>query len=106
MEKYKEQKEQIHEQRSREKMCLSKLAFKTKEEAFQKGQRVYQCKFCGKWHRSGQQAKFASELKKAGKPIRSGLKILSKTPGGYWNFVIIKPGSRKRKKSLKNTAET
>jgi len=96
MDKYKDQKEQIHEQIRREKMCLNKLTFNTKEEAFLKGQRVYKCKFCEKWHRSGQQAKFIAELKSIGKPIESGLKILSKTPGGYWDFVIVKPKHKKK----------
>ena len=39
-------------------MCIDKKQFNSKEESFQKGQRSYLCKHCGKWHRSGQTTKF------------------------------------------------
>lgn len=59
--------------RRAEKMCRQKRSFATEEEAFQKGQRIYQCPLCGNWHRSGQQAAFinqtvrkASTIKKTG----------------------------------------
>jgi hypothetical protein len=106
MEKYKELKEKIRSQRSKAKMCLNKRKFKTKEAAYLKGQRVYKCKFCGKWHRSGQQARIISEIKNIGRPIKSGLKILSRPIGGYWDFVIIKPNQKKKSKPAKKSAES
>lgn len=33
--------------------CDRKVAYNTEEEAFQKGQAVYRCRYCGKFHRSG-----------------------------------------------------
>jgi hypothetical protein len=67
MNKYKQLSEEARALRSKVKMCLSKRAYNTKEAAMQKSQRVYQCKHCGKWHRSGQFAKFVNYLKhKAG----------------------------------------
>lgn len=42
--------------RRAEKICYQKKMYANAEEAFQKGQRIYQCPFCRNWHRSGQQA--------------------------------------------------
>lgn len=66
MNKYKHLSKKAQQLRSKMKMCLTKRSYETKEEAYQKGQRIYQCKHCGKWHRSGQFAKFLSDLKYKG----------------------------------------
>lgn len=63
MNKYKDKSRLARLLRKIAKMCLNKKAFETEEEAFQQGQRIYQCKHCGKWHRSGQMATFIAELR-------------------------------------------
>lgn len=68
--KYKHLKKKIHKQRSKEKMCLNKVAFETQELAYQKGQANYKCKYCGKWHRSGQMTKFIVQLKNSINDLR------------------------------------
>jgi len=64
MNKYKKQSGLARMFRKIAKMCLNKKAFETEEEAFQSGQRIYKCKHCGKWHRSGQLATFIAEIKR------------------------------------------
>ena len=44
------------------KYCQRKRAYESEAEAFQKGQRTYRCKYCGKWHRSGALTKFIVQL--------------------------------------------
>jgi hypothetical protein len=46
------------------KMCERKRKYATREEAFQKGQEVYQCKHCGYWHRSGSLASLVAKVSK------------------------------------------
>ncbi len=65
--KYKNLKRKAQKLRSKNKMCLDKKAFETKEDAFQKGQSSYQCKHCGKWHRSGQMTEFIVKIKNKSK---------------------------------------
>lgn len=62
MNRYKELSKQAQKLRSKLKMCVSKKSYETKQLAYQKGQRVYQCPHCGKWHRSGQFARFVKQL--------------------------------------------
>lgn len=45
-------------------MCESKAVFETEEEAYQKGQKSYQCPYCHKWHRSGSFTKLVRTLEK------------------------------------------
>jgi hypothetical protein len=44
------------------KSCIRKKRFATEAEAFQKGQRSYQCRHCGGWHRSGALTKIIVQL--------------------------------------------
>jgi hypothetical protein len=46
------------------KTCERKKKFESADAAFQKGQHVYQCRYCGKWHRSGALTKFIVQLTK------------------------------------------
>jgi hypothetical protein len=46
------------------KSCTRKTAFETEAAAFQKGQRSYLCRHCGKWHRSGALTKLIVTLSK------------------------------------------
>lgn len=39
--------------RRKNRTCTWKRVYETKEAAYQKGQVVYHCPFCGKYHRSG-----------------------------------------------------
>ncbi len=64
MNKYKHLSDEARKLRSKIKMCLSKRSYETKEEAYQKGQEIYKCKHCGKWHRSGQLSRFMYHLRK------------------------------------------
>lgn len=34
------------------KACDRKTAYESEAAAFQKGQRAYHCRYCGKWHRT------------------------------------------------------
>jgi hypothetical protein len=45
-------------------VCEKKKSYETREEAHQKGQEVYKCKFCKKWHRSGSLISLLSKAKK------------------------------------------
>lgn len=53
-----------HESRVAQKMrrvergCLYKKAWNSPEEAVQKGQAVYHCEYCGKWHRTSKKATY------------------------------------------------
>lgn len=60
--KYRSLKRKAQKLRAKKKMCLSKKQFETEKDAFQKGQAIYKCKHCGKWHRSGKMAKFIVEI--------------------------------------------
>ena len=51
------------EKRREEKMCGNKTAYSTKELAFQKGQTIYKCEYCNKWHRSSQLDRLLKTLK-------------------------------------------
>ncbi len=63
MNKYNHLAKEARKLRSKIKMCLSKKSYATKEEAWQKGQTIYQCRHCQKWHRSGQFTQFVQLLK-------------------------------------------
>lgn len=43
--------------------CERKTAYNSPEEAFQKGQQVYRCGYCHKYHRSGSLATLAAKVK-------------------------------------------
>ena len=64
MNKYKSLSRKLRKERAKEKMCLNKKAYETKEFAYQKGQESYNCKHCGKWHRSGKMTKFIVGVRK------------------------------------------
>jgi hypothetical protein len=49
------------------KACESKASYETEDEAMQKGQDHYRCRYCGKWHRSGAFRKLVNQLKRRGK---------------------------------------
>lgn len=53
MNKYASFSKQSQAERRRWRTCERKKAFNSPEEAAQKGQNVYQCPYCHKWHRSG-----------------------------------------------------
>lgn len=53
MNKYKEESKKAQAAARRLRACESKRAYDTEEEAYQKGQTTYRCRYCGKWHRSG-----------------------------------------------------
>lgn len=63
--KYKSLRNKLHKQKAKEKMCKSKLAFETKEDAFQNGLSIYKCKYCGKFHRTNQLNKLVTLIKKS-----------------------------------------
>lgn len=48
------------QQRQKQRMCSDKVRFETEAEAFQKGQRSYQCPHCHGWHRSGKLAELVA----------------------------------------------
>jgi hypothetical protein len=62
--KYKNIKRKIHKKARKVKSCLDKVFFETKQEAYQKNQSTYLCKYCGKWHRSGKMTEFIVETVK------------------------------------------
>ena len=64
MNKYKSLSRRSQRMRIKKTMCTDKVAFETKESAYQKGQQCYQCKYCGKWHRSGKIAKLIAQVNK------------------------------------------
>ena len=41
-------------QRQEDKVCRAKSGFATREDARLSGRPVYECPFCGLWHRSGE----------------------------------------------------
>jgi hypothetical protein len=60
-------------------VCEKKKAYETREEAHQKGQEVYKCKFCKKWHRSGSLINLLAKTKKrAERRKNSGEKVKQK----------------------------
>lgn len=64
MNKYAAQARRLKRARYQERSCATKKRFASREEAFQVGQAIYACKFCGGWHRSGTVFQFAAELRK------------------------------------------
>lgn len=62
--KYAKEARQARKANRRLKMCESKVAFDTEEQAFQKNQRTYRCCYCGKWHRSGAFMALVNTLRK------------------------------------------
>jgi Zn-finger protein len=46
------------------KTCTRKKAYPSREAAFQKGQEVYQCRYCHQFHRSGSLSKLVAALQK------------------------------------------
>jgi len=62
--KYLEYSKLAKQQRLKRRSCTAKRAFDTPEQAYQKGQQVYQCPFCGKYHRSGAFANLRAKLRK------------------------------------------
>jgi hypothetical protein len=73
MNKYKQFAKRAREVGHRYSSCERKRVFDTREEAFQKGQEVYHCKYCGKWHRTGQIHKLVSFSKR--KDLKQGLEV-------------------------------
>lgn len=62
MNRYKKLQKKAQKLRAKKKMCTDKVTYDSEEEAFQKGQIVYKCKYCNKYHRSGQFASFIAKL--------------------------------------------
>lgn len=60
--KYAAQSKIAQTERKRLSSCEGKKKFMSKEEAYQKNQDVYKCKFCDGWHRSGAMTKFIVRL--------------------------------------------
>lgn len=56
MNKYASQSRKAQRSRIRARSCENKKAFESADEARQKGQDIYKCRHCGKWHRTGQLA--------------------------------------------------
>lgn len=67
MNKYKKESKKSQKEIKKRRMCLEKKKYKTEEEAFQKGQRVYLCKYCNHWHRSGSLSRLISKVSKINK---------------------------------------
>ncbi|MBK5284834.1 MAG: hypothetical protein JJE25_05495 [Bacteroidia bacterium] len=61
--RYKKLRREARKLRRIKKSCHDKRAFDTKEAAYQKGQSVYKCPYCGKWHRSGKLNQFINYLR-------------------------------------------
>lgn len=51
--KYKAQAKEARQARRR-RACERKRRYTTREDAYQQGQRIYQCPVCNGWHRSGE----------------------------------------------------
>lgn len=64
MNKYKKHSRKAQKKRRKEKMCINKKPFNNEADAFQKGQEIYKCPYCNKFHRSGQLAKLVFKIKK------------------------------------------
>jgi hypothetical protein len=44
--------------------CRRKVGFPTRAAAERSGQDVYQCRICGRWHRTGSNARLAAALRR------------------------------------------
>lgn len=64
MNKYKRESRQAQAAARKLRACESKVAYDTEQEAYQKGQTVYHCRYCGKWHRSGSFTKLVRTVQK------------------------------------------
>jgi ribosomal protein L28 len=62
MNKYRSKSKQA--ERRRYQACGRKKTYASMEEAVHLGQLVYRCRYCGKFHRSGQVATLAAELRR------------------------------------------
>lgn len=62
--KYEAQAKAAREANRRRKMCEAKAVFESEEEAYQKNQTAYCCRYCGKWHRSGAFTKLIRSVQK------------------------------------------
>ena len=64
MNKYISFSKSAKEERKRKKSCDSKTKFDSPQEAYQKGQTFYLCKYCGKYHRSGSLSRLIAFVRK------------------------------------------
>ncbi|MGV3664273.1 MAG: hypothetical protein ACO1TE_29140 [Prosthecobacter sp.] len=71
MNKYRAQSLEAQKARKKARKCDTKRRYATRDEALQKGQEVYQCHHCHGWHRSGQIASLAAELRTANREPRT-----------------------------------
>jgi hypothetical protein len=78
--KYKAESRRAQKAARRLKACESKAAYATAEEAYQKGQRVYQCRYCGKFHRSGAFAKLVATVSRNKRPAEPGPRVTAHPP--------------------------
>jgi hypothetical protein len=62
--KYADKAKTARAARRRHNHCTRKVAYETEGDAYQKGQVTYQCRYCGKFHRSGSLADMTSYLRK------------------------------------------
>lgn len=62
--KYEAESRRAQAEMHRLRSCERKAGFDTEEAAFQKGQSIYICQYCGKWHRSGWLGKLVARVRK------------------------------------------
>lgn len=62
--KYKAQSREAQAENKKIYGCSRKKAFETKEEAIWKGQAIYQCLHCDKWHRTKSVQDFVNKLRR------------------------------------------
>lgn len=62
--KYKHFARKAQEERRRERMCGRKTAYESRAAAETKGQEVYECPYCGKWHRTSKVSRLVAKLKR------------------------------------------
>jgi hypothetical protein len=64
MNKYDELAKRRRLSRKMQRACKSKRRYETAEAAYQKGQQVYQCRYCYGFHRSGKFGRWLKELER------------------------------------------
>jgi len=64
MDKYAHLKKQAREKRKEERMCISKKAYETMDEAELNGQDSYKCPYCEKFHGTQKKKKFLNRYQK------------------------------------------
>jgi len=71
MNKYLAASRESQARRRRWRGCERKVGFPTADAAWQPGNDIYKCQWCGQWHRTGAAAAWAAKLEaKFGKAVR------------------------------------